>query len=196
MRLGWDQSSINAPELARRAEAEGIQLITVHGRTRCQFYKGKADWSAIEAVKHAISVPLIANGDLLRPEDAPAMLAQSGANGVMIGRGSYGAPWIVGQTGNFLKNGAYQIAPWGKALAETVCAHYEDMLQHYGVELGVRQARKHLDWYMQAANVDVPVEERRALMTCETPAEVLSHLDRILSRSLEPEDLLKASEAA
>ncbi|MEO0497640.1 MAG: tRNA dihydrouridine synthase DusB [Pseudomonadota bacterium] len=174
MRLGWDHDSINAPQLAQIAEGEGVQLITVHGRTRNQFYKGKADWSAIHAVRDAMSLPLIANGDLTRPEDAPDMLTASGADAVMIGRGAYGAPWIVGQTSQFLANGRYPPAPSGASLAVVIAEHYEAMLAHYGTALGVRQARKHLDWYLQTSTVNASPDQRLQLMKAEEPKEVLA----------------------
>jgi tRNA-dihydrouridine synthase B len=174
MRLGWDASSMNAPELARRAESAGVQLVTVHGRTRCQFYKGKADWSAIRAVKDAISIPLIANGDCKGFEDADVMLAASGADAVMIGRGAYGRPWLPGHVGHYLATGEKRVDPTGADLADLVLAHYEDMLSHYGERAGVRIARKHLGWYLEAAGLDgVPAALKRQLMTNEHPQEVV-----------------------
>jgi tRNA-dihydrouridine synthase B len=179
MRLGWDEASINAPELARIAQNEGIRLVTVHGRTRNQFYKGKANWNAIHAVRDVISLPLIANGDLTSPEDAPAMLEASGADGVMIGRGAYGAPWLVGQTGQYLAQGSYMPAPNGAALGALVASHYEAMLSHYGETLGMRQARKHIDWYLEKASIQLPGEQRRALLTSDDPATVLDQLQSV-----------------
>ncbi|MEM1364768.1 MAG: tRNA dihydrouridine synthase DusB [Pseudomonadota bacterium] len=183
MRLGWDRETINAPDLAQIAQGEGVQLITVHGRTRNQFYKGEADWGAIHAVRDAISLPLVANGDLTRPENAPSMLEASGADAVMIGRGSYGAPWIVGQTSSFLANGAYQADPSGEELVAVVSGHYEAMLGHYGTALGVRQARKHLDWYLASSGVAVSAQERLHLMKAEEPSEVLAAIQRIFVQS-------------
>src|SRR5262249_14786754 len=131
MRLGWDDRSINAPELARRAEAAGVQMITVHGRTRCQFYAGSADWAAIRAVKDAVRVPVIANGDLVRASDVPRMLALSGADGVMIGRGACGAPWLPGMIAAAIAGRAFD-APSGEARRHLVVEHYAAILAHYG----------------------------------------------------------------
>lgn len=187
MRLGWDDKNLNAPELARRAEAAGVQLITVHGRTRCQFYKGKADWRAIAAVKDAISVPLIANGDCKSAEDALRMLELSGADGVMIGRGAYGRPWLPGHIGHFLASGEQLNAPTGTELAELVAEHYEAILSHYGERQGVRIARKHLGWYLDettsAGAADIPGSVRKNLMTSNQPSEVIRLASDWLSSS-------------
>lgn len=187
MRLGWDDKNLNAPELARRAEAAGVQLITVHGRTRCQFYKGKADWRAIAAVKDAISVPLIANGDCKSAEDALRMLELSGADGVMIGRGAYGRPWLPGHIGHFLASGEQLNAPTGTELAELVAEHYEAILSHYGERQGVRIARKHLGWYLDettsAGAADIPGSVRKTLMTSNQPSEVIRLASDWLSSS-------------
>ncbi|MEC9472474.1 MAG: tRNA-dihydrouridine synthase, partial [Pseudomonadota bacterium] len=187
MRLGWDDKNLNAPELARRAEAAGAQLITVHGRTRCQFYKGKADWRAIAAVKDAISVPLIANGDCKSAEDALRMLELSGADGVMIGRGAYGRPWLPGHIGHFLASGEQLNAPTGTELAELVAEHYEAILSHYGERQGVRIARKHLGWYLDettsAGAADIPGSVRKTLMTSNQPSEVIRLASDWLSSS-------------
>ncbi len=146
MRLGWDSATINAPELAQRAEAAGVQMITVHGRTRCQFYGGKADWRAIRAVRDAIKIPLIANGDGSSVEDARAMLAASGADGVMIGRGAYGRPWWPGVIANQLEPGTGIEEPTLQSEMNIVAGHHEETLITYGAELGNRTARKHLGW--------------------------------------------------
>ncbi len=187
MRLGWDDKNLNAPELARRAEAAGVQLITVHGRTRCQFYKGKADWRAIAAVKDAISVPLIANGDCKSAEDALRILELSGADGVMIGRGAYGRPWLPGHIGHFLASGEQLNAPTGTELAELVAEHYEAILSHYGERQGVRIARKHLGWYLDettsAGAADIPGSVRKTLMTSNQPSEVIRLASDWLSSS-------------
>lgn len=146
MRLGWDDNSLNAPELARRAENAGIQLVTVHGRTRCQFYTGKADWSAIKAVKNAISIPLIANGDGVSPDDARNMLEASGADGVMIGRGAYGRPWWPGKIAEALEQGSGCDAPTLEEELQLVLRHQQQTIELYGDRLGNKTFRKHLGW--------------------------------------------------
>ncbi len=146
MRLGWDEGTINAPELARRAEAAGIRLITIHGRTRCQFYGGRADWGAIARVRDTISIPLIANGDGESLTDARAMLAQSGADGIMIGRGAYGRPWWPGVIANQLDPGTGIEEPSLTQEAEIVVNHHASIIEHYGPALGNRIARKHIGW--------------------------------------------------
>jgi nifR3 family TIM-barrel protein len=173
MRLGWDDRSINAPELARRAEAAGVQMITVHGRTRCQFYSGAADWAAIRAVKDAVRIPVIANGDLVSFADVPRMLALSGADGVMIGRGACGAPWLPGSIAAAAA-GRPLTPPTGRAFHDLVARHYEAMLEHYGLVVGAKAARKHLGWYLEAAGT--PVSLRQAVMTENRPAVVRSLL--------------------
>ena len=148
MRLGWDAGQLNAPELAHRAEMAGVALITVHGRTRCQFFRGKADWTAIRRVKEAIGIPVIANGDLEHVEQARHMLAQSGADGVMMGRGAYGSPWSPGMIANQLEPGSGEAYPSLREQSEIVQRHYEAVLLHYGTADGMRIARKHLGWYV------------------------------------------------
>lgn len=176
LRLGWDEASLNAPEIARRAEDAGVQLVTVHGRTRCQFYKGAADWNAIRRVREAVRIPVVANGDLYRPRDAAAMLAASGADAVMIGRGAYGRPWIVGQVADVLAGRPPRPAPQGDALAELVLEHYEMMLAHYGAGQGARIARKHLGWYLRRFAVSAPAALRQAIMTGTHAKTVSRHL--------------------
>jgi tRNA-dihydrouridine synthase B len=173
MRLGWDDRSINAPTLARRAQAAGVALITVHGRTRCQFYTGSADWAAIRAVKDAVSIPLIANGDLVAAADLPRMLELTGADGVMIGRGAYGAPWLPGAMAA-VAAGRQFAAPDGAALQELVIGHYQAILDHYTPAIGVKAARKHLGWYMEGAGTDRSL--RTAVMTETRPAAVIALL--------------------
>ena len=181
MRLGWDHRSINAPELARRAEAAGVQMITVHGRTRCQFYEGRADWAAIRAVKDAVSIPVIANGDATSLDDMAPMLEQSAADGIMIGRGAYGRPWLPGAIARHAATGALPERP---SLTEVAMRHYEALLDHYGAFLGARVARKHLGWYMdQAPAGDLAL--RRAVLTAGRPAEVLRHLSAWFAAGLE-----------
>ncbi len=146
MRLGWDDATINAPELARRAEAAGIAMITVHGRTRCQFYGGKADWNAIARVRDAVSIPLIANGDGVSIADARTMLAESGADGIMIGRGAYGRPWWPGVIANRLDPGSGIEEPQLTEEAGIVSNHHASIIEHYGAAHGNRIARKHIGW--------------------------------------------------
>ncbi len=147
MRMGWDHASLNAPELAHIAEDLGVKLITVHGRTRCQMYRDTADWAFVRRVKDAVAVPVIVNGDICSPDDAVRALDASGADGVMIGRGAYGRPWLLGQTMAFLTHGARPADPSIEEQYHLIVEHYAMMLDHYGEDIGVNMARKHIGWY-------------------------------------------------
>ncbi len=150
MRLGWDDTNHNAASLAKAAENVGIQMVTVHGRTRCQLYNGSADWHAVARVRAALNIPLIVNGDILTPADAKRAMDISGAQGVMIGRGCYGKPWILRDTADFLKGDNAQAAPTPADMLPVIESHYDDMMTYYGTKQGVQIARKHLGWYLQS----------------------------------------------
>jgi tRNA-dihydrouridine synthase B len=147
MRMGWDDNTKNAPELARIAEDAGIKMITVHGRTRCQFYTGKADWEFIAKVKNVVKIPVIANGDIVDYKSAQEALKQSGADGIMIGRGCYGKPWLIAQIAHFLNEGQILPNPELRQQLEVILGHYNDILEHYGEDSGIKIARKHISWY-------------------------------------------------
>jgi len=178
MRLGWDQATVNAPELARRAEALGVRAVTVHGRTRQQFYKGQADWNAIAPVVAAVGIPVVANGDIGTAEDARRCLAASGAAAVMIGRAAVGRPWLVGQIGAALE-GRTIPDPDPEAMAEIAVEHYEGLLGLYGETTGIRHARKHLAAYAEAAiasGFPVTPAVRTGLVTSDEPRTVIALL--------------------
>lgn len=179
MRLGWDHDSINAPELAARAVEAGVQMITVHGRTRCQFYTGQADWDAIRAVREVISVPLVANGDVGSADDVLEIMRRSGADAVMIGRAAYGQPWLAGCLAAQLSGTETGSAP--DDLAAYIVGHYHAMLEHYGEKTGVRHARKHLGWYIERHAPHTPDAIKKTLMTSSNATEVSGILTDIFT---------------
>ncbi len=182
-RLGWDDSLLNAPDVAARAENAGVQMITIHGRTRCQFYKGHADWAAIRRVKEAVTVPVIANGDIVDSTTAAEALNLSGADGVMIGRGAQGQPWVLAQVAHDLFGADAPDIPDCADLVDLVTAHYEAMIAFYGAELGTRVARKHLGWYMDQVGTGPSL--RKAVLTAKDHKMVLQLLPTALTQTSE-----------
>ena len=185
MRLGWDDNSINAPELAKRAEDAGVQMITVHGRTRCQFYKGNADWQAVHAVREAVDLPLVINGDITSKSTAYEALKSSGADAVMIGRGAYGAPWLPALLSEKITEEYSQEL---KTDYQAIINHHEEMLSFYGLESGIRQARKHLGWYLDKLKLPKSAgDQKRIIMTSFNPVEVHKTLESVFEMHEEPD---------
>jgi tRNA-dihydrouridine synthase B len=182
MRLGWDETSLNAPELARRAEEAGVRMLVVHGRTRNQYFRGRADWAAIRAVVDAVRIPVIANGDIATAENARTALAQSGAAGVMIGRAVQGRPWLPAAMERALRQGGDICAPSRARLLQSLIALYDDTLDFYDRGLGVRIARKHIAWMIDAEFGADMRETRKAICTLEDPARVRAAVVRLFER--------------
>jgi nifR3 family TIM-barrel protein len=182
-RLGWDNGMMNAPQLAVGAENAGVQMITIHGRTRCQFYKGRADWSSIRRVKDAVNVPVIANGDILDSKTAKQAFDESGADGVMVGRGAKGQPWKLAQIASDLFGTPAPQIPKGNALLDMISDHYTAMLTFYGKDLGNRVARKHMGWYMDTLRT--PKDLRQRIFTEKNSADVLRLIREIPTNGLE-----------
>ncbi|MFN3591875.1 MAG: tRNA dihydrouridine synthase DusB [Thermaurantiacus sp.] len=193
MRMGWCHQSLNAPELARIAEDLGVQMITVHGRTRNQMYAGVADWAFVARVKAAVSVPVIVNGDICSAEDAREALRQSGADGVMVGRGAYGRPWLLAQLMAELSGRPVQAGPTVAQLRDLVLAHYDAMLAHYGIRNGVPIARKHLGWYTRGLRDSAQFRNRVNQMA--DPAEVVRELSAFFAGQPEGQDMPLAAAA-
>ena len=174
MRTGWDDDTRNAPQLAKIAEDCGIQAIAVHGRTRCQFYKGRADWPFIASVKDAVNIPVFGNGDVVSVDDAKKLLEDSGADGILVGRGTYGRPWFLNQISHYLKTGERLADPTVEAQMEIVLEHFDAIVSHYGAQPGVKIARKHLGWYSKGLSNSA--EFRQEVFQLDTPDAVKARI--------------------
>lgn len=182
MRTGWDDNSRNAPKLAKIAEDCGIKMVTIHGRTRCQLYNGRSDWSFIRKIKEAVAIPVIANGDVVSCEDAKNILNTSGADGVMIGRGTYGRPWLINQVAHFLATNTHLADPPLKEQYAIMHDHIEAMFSHYGTEIGVRMARKHVGWYSKG--LEGSAEFRASINQIDQAPAMLKMIERFYSSCL------------
>lgn len=188
MRLGWDHDTLNAPLIAARAEAAGVRMITIHGRTRMQFYKGSADWDAIARVREAVTVPLIANGDVASRADIAECLRRSGADAVMIGRAAQGQPWICGELA-----GSAEVPPDRSARNAVALEHYRMMISHYGDDVGVRHARKHVGWYLEILAPQTPSARKAKMMTSTNADEVLALFADALEAAGSPSSMESAA---